>query len=118
MDKIKKEMPDFSGYLFHTGQELTLITTLEGLASRNGVVQKVNSSNLDSISGQKMLISLTITGPYNNAISYLNDLEKLPYFITAANMQLSTASEKIRSENPQPAQQVNLSLDLRLYVSP
>ena len=83
IEKLKDNMPSFAEHLFYNGNELGLITTLETLASSHNVTQRINSSNLDSITNSKISISVSVTGNYNNTISYLNGLEHLPYFIKA-----------------------------------
>ncbi len=115
IEKIKKEMPDFSVNLFYSGNELNLITTLETLASSQGVTQKINSSNLDNITNQKIQISLSISGPYDKTLSYLNALEHLPYFINVTHLNLTPFSDRT---NPGVTDNVNMNLDLNLYVVP
>lgn len=115
IEKIKNDMPSFSDHLFSSGNELSLITTLEFLANSHGVSPKILSSNLDNIVDQKILISLSITGDYNNAISYLNDLEHLPYFINPTHLSITPLIDRL---NPAVANNVNMNIDLSLYVIP
>lgn len=114
IEKIKKEAPPFSDYLFLPGQELKLITTLEALAARDGVVQKITNSNIDNITNQKIKLSINLVGTFEKTINYLNDLEKLPYFINVNKITMSPQTDRL---NPQ-SEQVSMNLDLSLYVSP
>lgn len=116
LQKIKTEMPNFADYLFYSGQELNLITTLESLASGDGVQQAVNNSNLDSITNQHVTLAITITGSYEKAIKYLNDLEHLPYFINLTRLSLSPYQD--RSSPASTTDQVVMSINLDLYVVP
>ncbi|MEK7625638.1 MAG: hypothetical protein AAB467_04825 [Patescibacteria group bacterium] len=115
IEKLKVDMPPFSDYLFNSGHELELITTLETLASTHGVTQRINSSNLDNITNQKISISLSISGPYGNALTYLNDLEHLPNFINVNHLSISSIIDRA---NPTLANNMNMNLELSLYVIP
>ena len=115
IEKLKKDMPSFLDHLFNTGNELNLITTLETLASSHDVAQKINSSNLDNITNQKISIGLSISGDYYNVISYLNDLEHLPYFINPIHLSITPLVDRL---NPTANNNVNMNLDLSLYVVP
>lgn len=109
---IKDEIPKFDQYIFHAGDELQLITLLEDLATRDSVVQKIGTNNLDHITNQHAEISLTLTGSYKNVLTYLADLEKTPYFITITRLSWSAAADQT---NPNKSF-VSLSIDLSLYV--
>lgn len=111
--KIELTMPPFSDYLFVSGNELELITTLETLASSHGIIQRINSSNLDNITNQRILISLSVSGPYEEVLNYLNHLEHLPYFLNVNHLNLTAFFDRAK---PTPTNQVNLNLDLSLYV--
>lgn len=115
IDKLKLSMPSFEDHLFNSGNELKLITTLESLASSHGISQKINSSNLDNITNQKILISLSITGTYEKALSYLNDLEHLPYFINVNHLSLTPLIDRYSLS---ATNNVTLNLDISLYVVP
>lgn len=114
IEKIKKDAPQFENYLFLPGQELKLITTLEAIATKDGMTQKINNSNIDKITNQKIQLSLTIIGPFEKAVKYLNDLEQLPYFINVNKLSISPQTDR---SNPN-SDQVSMNLDLSLYVSP
>lgn len=117
IERIKKEMPNFSQFLFSPGQELNLITTLEGIAAKNGVVQHINTSNLDNIANQRIAMSLSANGPYSKTLSYLNELEKLPYFLTVTRVHLTSFIDRANPNQP-TSPQLNMNIDFRLYVTP
>ena len=114
IEKLKETMPPFADHLFGVGRELQLITTLENLASSHDVTQRINSSNLDNITNQKIQFSLSIVGPYEKALTYLSDLEHLPYFINVSHVGISPLSDR---NHPLP-NTVNMNLDFSLYVVP
>ena len=115
LEKLKKEMPRFSDYIFKRGDELKLITALESMAVKNSVSQKINSSNLDNLNSQKVQISLSISGTYTNVMSYLNDLEHYNYYINPTRLTLSPYVDRA---NPNQTDNVIMNLDLNLYVVP
>jgi Tfp pilus assembly protein PilO len=115
IEKLKKEMPPFDNYLFNKGEELKLITSLESLAVKHNVSQRINSSNLDNITNQKVQVSLSLSGTYINSLSYLDEIEHLPYFINLTRFSLSPYVDRT---NPNQTDNVVMSLDFNLYVIP
>jgi Tfp pilus assembly protein PilO len=115
IDNLKKEMPVFNEHLFFAGDELKLITTLENLATKHGINQRIINSSLDNITNQKILISLAITGSYAHSLAYLDDLEHLPYFINVVKFSMTPFSDR---NNPGITDNVVMNLDLNLYVIP
>jgi Tfp pilus assembly protein PilO len=114
IEKIKNEAPDFSSHFFIGGQELKLITTLENLANKNNISQRIDNSNIDSTGKQQILITLTISGDYEKVLTYLGDLEKLPYFITVSRLNIAPIVDR---NNPTNTNQVSMNLSIRLYVT-
>lgn len=110
MDSVVVSYPD---YLFFKGDELKLITLLENLATTNNITQKIDNSNLDSIKGDTVNISLSLSGNYENILKYLSALEKEKYFFTVSTLRISSAYTL--QNNNQKATTMNL--DLMLYVN-
>lgn len=110
MNSIVVKYPD---YLFFKGDELQLITTLENLAAANKITQKIDSSNLDSIKGDSVNISLSLTGDFENILKYLTALEKEKYFFVVSILRISSA---YTLQNNDPKATV-VNLDLILYVN-
>lgn len=116
LERIKTDTASYPEHLFRKGDELKLITLLENIAAKNGMAQKINSSNIDSLANNnRVKIALTVAGPYLSALRYLRDLEQTPYFITSAELQLSQSAER---GQPSQLAAVTLNLNLSLYVSP
>ncbi len=103
----------YQNYLFFKGDELRLITILENLAATNNITQKIDSSNLDSIQGDSVNISLSLNGDYENIIKYLAALEKKEYFININMLRISSAYT-IQNNNPKAT---IMNLDLTLYAN-
>lgn len=116
IDRIKAEAPDFSVYFFSLGDELKLVTTLENLANRTAVNQHINSTNIDSITNQRVLFTLTVYGEYEKVLNYLSELERLPYFLNITKLNLVPSADRT-NKNTQVTNPVALTIDLVLYVS-
>ena len=85
---IKKSMEDLSSRVIRSGDELTLITALEELANKNGVVQKIEYS-ASALKKNTLGINISLEGPYENLLRYLNDFERSRYFLHISNFQLA-----------------------------
>lgn len=113
IEKIKIDVASFDDYIYRNGNELKLVTLLEDLALHASVTQKIVSSNLDQVTDQHVTVSLSLTGTYQNTITYLANLEKAPYFITINHLSLSPITDRT---DPTKSL-VNLNLDLSLYAA-
>lgn len=116
INQIRAQVAAYPDHLFTRGQELDLITTLERLAAKNNVTQKINSSNLGKLTDNRITLSINITGSYPQTMRYLADIEALPYFLNVTKLQLTSAATRFNQAGPnnQPA---SLNLDLSLYVN-
>lgn len=111
--KIKSEVELFPNYLFKKGEELNLITTLESIAAKNHLTQKIENSNFDNITNNTIDLSLATAGNYANSIAYLNDLEKLKYFINLQRLELMPSASRANEKN----NEINMRLNLSLYAN-
>ncbi len=112
IEEIKSTVAKYPDYLFYHGDELKLITTLENIATRNQIIQKIDNSNLDKLD-DKLNLSLTLNGDYQNILKYLSALEKENYYFIITNLQLSSAfSPQNNNTNA-----TIMNLDLILYVN-
>lgn len=105
ISEIKETVAGFLNYFYYPEQELKLINELEILALNNNVSQKIE--NFEA-SNKHTKITLDINGPYENVVKYLFNLEKLPNFLNTEQIYLSGQDKP---------NQVNLRLDLNLYVN-
>ncbi len=115
IEEIKQVVNEYPQYFFKHGDELSLITALENIATKNKVAQKIENSNLDQKATDLVRVSLSVNGRYENTLKYLSDLEKLNYFINVEKLQLTSAGLK-PGENASSTP-TNLYLGFSLYVN-
>ncbi len=113
----KITMSDYSRFIFHGGNELTLITDLENIAIKNKVTQKIESSNLDNITDNMLTLGLRISGTYSHALNYLMDLENYNYFLQIKTLDFNPVYN-LKDPNNAANSAVDLHLTLNLYVNP
>lgn len=113
----KLTMSDYEQYLFHSGNELSLITDLENIANKNKIVQKIESSNLDNVTNNTIILSLRITGAYNSVLNYLMDLENYDYFLQIKSLDFNPIYDLKAPDNAANSS-VDLRITLNLYVNP
>lgn len=114
LGEIKETIAGFSEFIFKSGNELSLITFLESLATTHRLEQTISNSNLDKIDkDQTAQISLSLVGNYPDILSYIADLESSRYFIYIEQMHIKPAFDK----NGQANQIATLDLTIKLYVS-
>lgn len=83
-----------SAYL-KIGGELDFITDLEKIADKNGIEQKIDFNNNEAkeANGARAIpIGLQISGNLKAIMSYINDLEKLDYYINIETVWLSAGN--------------------------
>lgn len=117
LQKIKKMRGDSQALtesVFHAGGELKLITALEALAAEAGVEQKVESSNLDAISNQRLDLTLATAGSWRAQLHYLAALERLKYWLTVRQLEITPEFDR---EKPDRVRLVRARLTLSLYVA-
>lgn len=103
---------EYPRYLFHRGQELTLITALETIATQNKVTQKIITSNFDDRSSRFLTLSLSATGSFSQLLHYLSDLERIHYFLIIRQVQMTPFTDPASNQN-----NVVMNIDLSLYVN-
>lgn len=112
--EIKEDVSKFSNHLFVHGDELKLITDLEGMANALGITEKIEHSNLDNITDNRVLIGVTIAGDYKQVLAYVAAVERLPYFLTITSARFSPITDRT---NPDNVSNATVSLELTLYVN-
>ena len=113
----KITMSDYNRYIFHSGSELTLITDLENIAIKNKVTQKIESSNLDNITNNTVVLILRTSGTYGNVLNFLADLENYNYFLQINSLDFNPIYN-LKDPNNAEGSTVELRLTLNLYVNP
>ncbi|MDO9509809.1 MAG: hypothetical protein Q7J14_00810 [Candidatus Magasanikbacteria bacterium] len=113
----KITMSDYNRYIFHSGNELNLITDLENIAIKNKINQKIESSNLDNITNNTVILTLRISGTYSNVLNLLADLENYNYFLQINSLDFNPVYS-LKDPNNAEGSLVELRLILNLYVNP
>lgn len=74
-----------------TDQELKFITTLESVAEKNNVSQKINlkSTNLNDPQQTTFPVVISANGATHNIISYLLAIEQLSYYINFNSLNIN-----------------------------
>lgn len=109
LDKIKKETNEFKMATVEKGEELQIITELENLANKNNIDQTLNVSFSEE--NKAYTFSFLNNGYFEHQINYLNDLQRLPYYVIIEN----TYWEK-RQKNTDNNQNVSLRFDGIIYA--
>lgn len=111
--EIKLAAAGYRSHIFHSGQEVVLITTLETVAATSGVTEKIVNSSFENNPARHLILTVNATGDFTRIARYLAGLENTPYFITVKNLQLTAGADPV-TRRPQ----VTLNADLSIYVAP
>ena len=90
LEKYKKDSVKLENIFLYQNNEIEFITTLEKVASKNGVEQTINLSEPKN-SDNNLLISelnLVVFGKFDQIIDYLEDLESLDYYLNPLQINL------------------------------
>lgn len=123
LEKIGKETEKFKQSNIIKGDELTLITTLEKIAEQNNIFQELkvnlvekaiptgknNDTDEKIIFKPHYLLSFQNKGNYLDLLNYLQDIEKMPYYLIIDEMSFSKSEEKL-------IEQIILSFSARTYI--
>lgn len=112
-DEVKLGVDAFKPFLFTVGDELKLITTLEDVAVKNKVKQKINSADWGKDPNGQKNISLTIDGEYQDLLNYMADVEKTNYFLHIEKLQFTPGFNR-KGEFTNNAE---LNLNLSFYAN-
>ncbi len=113
----KVTMSDYKQYLFSPGKELDLITDLEKIAIKNQSALKIESSNLDKITNNTIVMSLRFTGKYPDVLKCLADLENYNYFLQITSLDFNPIYDLANPESSENSKS-DLRLSIKLYVNP
>lgn len=94
-DKIKGQINYLSNSFLVIDKELEFITNLEKIASANSIEQTIalDINRIKKRENYKEIpITLEIQGNFIQTMSYLNDLEKLSYYITLDALKINAIS--------------------------
>lgn len=97
---------------------LEFVTTLEGIAGKNNIKQKINllpSLVTDSSYYQLVPLQLFPQGNFNQLLDYLTGLETLNYYINIKSLDLSSSSRTVALETEAPQGNVSLFIIADTY---
>ncbi len=110
LEETKEELESLANILLPTNDTLTLITDLEQTAEFYNINQNINlteASEKKPFSSSE--INITVSGPYDQVLSYLTELNRKPYYINIHVLKITT----INNESNKPY--INLSLKGLVY---
>lgn len=110
--KLEPNKEKLDAVFFTKDSELELITTLEEIASRNRAQASLRIQKSFGLRhGLEVLpISLNIQADFPQLLTYLQDLESLPFYLTIGKLRISSAGTEIRPGA------VTASLDGQVYI--
>ncbi len=85
------KLPTFENTFYSAGQELTLITELEGLASKHNLNQIIDLSSEKKELSENVLsmgLKLDLSGDFSDIVNYINDLESMKFKISINSLNL------------------------------
>jgi len=100
LKKIEPNMAVFDQVFINQGRALEFITTLEDIANRHSISQKLNLMTEKSIvanSYTKTPLNFIVEGAFIDVMGYLADIENLNYYININSMEISTIKGKEES---------------------
>ena len=113
-EKIQSERGKLAQAFIIKGQELTFITSLEGLAAERSLVQNIQPQFNQPISRagfEEIPLTITLQGEFHSLLQYLQDLEQLSYYVTITALNLNAGAPNAR----QAASNITATLVGRVY---
>ena len=95
-------------------RELEFVTTLENIASQYNLDQKINLSKYEDIEGKsffQMPLQIYLQGDFENELRYLQDIEKLNYYIDIEKINIGRTPGR---SNPEK-NLINMHIIARTY---
>lgn len=98
--KIEPLIEKLDQIYINKNDSLELITTLEKIANKNNINQKINlvdAQNTENQYYQKMPIQLSTNGSFINQMKYLTNLESSKYYINIQSLEISPTIQNSNS---------------------
>lgn len=94
LKEIEQQLVVLDDLFLVSGQELKFITTLESIAEKNNISQKIDLKSTDQNIQKKTALSFKISasGSARDIISYLIAIEQLSYYINFNSLNISSKS--------------------------
>ncbi|MDP3900157.1 MAG: hypothetical protein Q8Q23_03700 [bacterium] len=100
LNQYEEKQKVFNDTVLSNNRRLELITALEDNASLYNVEQKINFRDITAIEGTNYYVSelqIWISGDFNNSLRYLDNLEKLPFYINIDDIKISSKQDENNS---------------------
>ena len=94
-------------------RELEFITSLEDVAARHNLRQKIDIGNYQTLPGNnfsRMPLQLQLEGNFIDELAYLQELERLPVYINIKNLNFTAVSVKAAAEQDGTNNTVGLAI--------
>lgn len=91
---IETEIPKLDKMFIKKSNAIDFITSLENIALKTGINQKINLTDNKGGDYQKNNLNLFSNGDFINQLNYLNELESMDYYINIKSMEISRGSMK------------------------
>lgn len=117
IDQVEKNTSQYAKAYIRRGDELSIITALENMAIENNIDQTINITFVENqptdknALAQYYRISFVNNGYFSDQISYLDSLNKLPYYLIIQNINLEKRNKKAGEINS-----LTLTFEARIYV--
>ncbi len=121
LTETKTNTEKFTQATMKLGDELKVITELEDLALKYNIDQTLNISysgndaKIKNTATQYYELSFLNNGYFADHIKYLNEIEKLPYYIIIKNISLEKHQSKATPNDTQIP--ITLSFSAKIYVT-
>lgn len=118
INQVEKNTAQYSQAYIKKRSELEIITTfLENIATANNITQNIDMVLMENQGADKAAmpqyykISFITNGSFLDQISYLDDINRLPYYLIIQNINLEKRNKKNDGVNP-----LTLTFEARIYV--
>ncbi len=115
LEIIEKEIKKIDQMFISQNRELEFITTLEEIASRHNIEQKIslednNQKEKNHKSYKKNRLQLTSQGTFSDLLNYLMDIESLNYYINIQSIEFVSENDENKNRYiPAIIQQENIN---------
>jgi len=138
LTNIKDEADNYKKAVINHGQELSIVTELESLASQfnldqtlnvslvvpekkqttrlteEGEIQIIKNDSVQKTASEYYEFSFLINGPFNKELDYISSLQKLPYYIIISQIGWEKRENKTDNANSS----ITLTFKGKIYARP
>lgn len=98
------------------GHEIEFVTNLEQVANQNNIKININLGEVKKENTyDSMVVKITASGSFNNAVHFLSDLETSPYYINIESIEMTVASDPSIENITSNATEVNINLNAKVF---